>query len=144
MPVIQIQVSDETSRDTMKRIRKRVRQAVLDTLAPKETGCDYVTICGVVAETGDGVPLIQIDLRPGREQARKRALIDAISRILSDEIDVAAEDLYVLFREFEARHHYKGATQLRDWIPVNDLYEVETKEGLINPSSCLLKLSNTH
>ena len=75
MPVIRVEVPDNTDRETMLRIRQGVKQAVLDTLAPKETKYDYVAVSGVVAEIGDGVPLIAVDLRPGREVARKKALV---------------------------------------------------------------------
>lgn len=37
MPVIRIEVPEGTERDIKKRIRESVKQAVLDTLAPKET-----------------------------------------------------------------------------------------------------------
>jgi len=121
MPVIRIEVSDETDRGVMRRIRQGVKQAVLDTLAPKETKYDYVAISGVVAEIGDGVPLIMVDLRPGREVARKKALVDAIAAILKAEINVEPEDVYVLFRETLAADHYTGGVPLKEWVPASEL-----------------------
>ena len=44
MPVIRIEVPEGTPQDTKKRIREGVKQAVLDTLAPKETKYDYVAV----------------------------------------------------------------------------------------------------
>ena len=77
MPVIRIEVPEGTSLDKKSRIREGVKQAVLDTLAPKETKYDYVAVREVFGEIGDGVPLITVDLRPGREAERKKALVDA-------------------------------------------------------------------
>ena len=50
----------------------------LDTLAQKETKYDYVAVSEVFGEIGDGVPLITVDLRPGREAERKKALVDTV------------------------------------------------------------------
>ena len=49
----------------------------------------------VVGEIGDGVPLVEVDLRPGREPERKKALVDAIAEILNDTMGVEAADVYV-------------------------------------------------
>lgn len=121
MPVIRIELSDETERAVMRRIRLKVKQAVLETLAPKETKYDYVAVSGVVAETGDGVPLITVDLRPGRDAARKKALVDAITAILKAETGVVPEDVYVLFRETPAPDHYTGGVPLKEWVPASEL-----------------------
>ena len=40
---------------------------MLQTLAPKEAKYDYVAIREVLGEIGDGVPIVTVDLRPGRE-----------------------------------------------------------------------------
>ena len=76
MPVIRIEVPEGTSTDTKRRIREGTKQAVLDTQAQKETKYDYVAVSEVFGEIGDGVPLITVDLRPGREAERKKALVD--------------------------------------------------------------------
>ena len=67
MPVIRVEVPAGTSVDTQESIRTAVKAAVLRTLAPKETRYDYVAVREVVGEIGDGVPLVEVDLRPGRE-----------------------------------------------------------------------------
>ena len=97
MPVIRIEVPGGTSVDSKRRIRDCVKQAVIDTLAPKETKYDYVAVKEVFAEIGDGVPLVTVDLRPGREAERKKALTDAIAAIMKTELNVDAKDLYVLY-----------------------------------------------
>jgi len=119
MPVIRIEVPKGTPDATQASIRVAVKEAVLKTLAPKETKYDYVAVREVVAEIGDGVPLIEVDLRPGREPERKKALVDAVVAILQSEMRVAKQDVYVLFRETPADNHYTGGTPLPAWVPAD-------------------------
>ena len=119
MPVIRIEVPEGTDRGCKTRIREGVKQAVLDTLAPKETKYDYVAVREAFAEIGDGLPLVAVDLRPGREPERKKALVDAIAAILNAELGVVAEDVYVLFREIPAENHYTGGQPLPAWVPAD-------------------------
>lgn len=121
MPVIRIEVPEGTLQDTKRRIREGTKQAVLDTLAPKETKYDYVAIHEVFGEIGDGVPLVTVDLRPGREPERKKALADAIAKLLKIELNVEASDVYVLYRENPAENHYCGGEPLADWVPASEL-----------------------
>ncbi len=62
MPVVRVEVPKPTADDVQRRIRTAVKQAVLDTLAPKETKYDYVAVREVVGDIGDDVPLITVDL----------------------------------------------------------------------------------
>ena len=119
MPVVRVEVPKGTPDVAQGRIRDAVKEAVLRTLAPKEARYDYVAIQEVVAEIGDGVPLVTVDLRPGREAERKKALVDAIAAVLKAEMDVAPEDVYVLFRENSAENHYCGGTPLPAWVPAD-------------------------
>lgn len=119
MPVIRIEVPEGTSQQTKKRVRERVKQAVLTTLAPKEIKYDYVAVREAFGELGDGLPLVTVDLRPGREAERKKALVDAIAAILHEELGADPVDLYVLFRETPAENHYTGGTPLPDWVPAD-------------------------
>ena len=119
MPVIRVEVPAGTPADTQKTIRIAVKAAVLKTLAPKETKYDYVAVREVVGEIGDGVPLVEVDLRPGREPERKKALVDAIAEILNDTMGVEAADVYVVFRENPAENHYCGGTPLPLWVPAD-------------------------
>jgi len=112
MPVIRVEVPKPTPEETQRRIRTAVKQAVLDTLAPKETKYDYVAIREVVGDIGDGVPLVTVDLRPGREPERKKSLVDAIAGVLKSELGIEAQDVYVLFRENPAENHYGGGAPL--------------------------------
>jgi phenylpyruvate tautomerase PptA (4-oxalocrotonate tautomerase family) len=70
-------------------------------------------------EIGDGLPLVTVDLRPEREAERKKALVDAIAKILQIELGVVPTDLYVLFRESSAENHYTGGTPLPPWVPAD-------------------------
>lgn len=121
MPVIRIEVPEGTSREKKQRLREGVKQAVIDTLAPKETKYDYVAIREVFGEIGDGIPLVTVDLRPGREADRKKALTDAIAALLKAELNVEPVDVYVLYRENPAENHYCGGTPLPAWVPASDL-----------------------
>ena len=119
MPVIRVEVPSGTPADTQEAIRTAVKAAVLQTLAPKETKYDYVAVREVVGEIGDGVPLVEVDLRPGREPERKKALVDAIAGILNDTMGVEAIDVYVVFRENPAENHYCGGAPLAPWAPAD-------------------------
>jgi phenylpyruvate tautomerase PptA (4-oxalocrotonate tautomerase family) len=119
MPVIRIEIPEGTPMEIKRNIRNGVKQAVLDTLAPKETKYDYVAVREVFGVIGDGVPLVTVDLRPGREAERKKALVDAIAAILKTELNVASEDVYVLFRENPAENHYCGGEPLPGWVPAD-------------------------
>ncbi|MEO1192314.1 MAG: tautomerase family protein [Pseudomonadota bacterium] len=119
MPVIRVEIPEGSAPDLKARIRQKVKEAVLTTLAPKEVKYDYVAIREAFGEIGDGLPLVEVDLRPGREPERKKALVDAIAAVLHDEMGVAAEDLYVLFRETPAENHYTGGTPLPAWVPAD-------------------------
>ncbi|MEM7404106.1 MAG: tautomerase family protein [Pseudomonadota bacterium] len=121
MPVIRIEVPEGTAHEIKHRIRLGAKQAVLDTLAPKETKYDYVAVREVFAEIGDGVPLVTVDLRPGREPARKQALAEALAALLKRELDVEPHDMYVLFRENPAENHYCGGEPLPPWVPASAL-----------------------
>ena len=46
--------------------------AVSATLAPKQVKYDYVSIREAFGVIGDGLPVIDVDLRPGREPERKK------------------------------------------------------------------------
>lgn len=119
MPVVRVEVPEGTGQETKARLRQAVKQAVLDTLAPKEAKYDYVAVREVFGEIGDGLPLVTIDLRPGREPERKKALVDAIAAALKTELGVDPAELYCLFRENPAENHYTGGTPLPAWVPAD-------------------------
>ena len=121
MPLIRVVVPEGVSTGKKNKIRTEIKDAVLRTLAPKETKYDYVSISEALGVVGDGLPVVDVDLRPGRSSERKKALVDEISRILFKELNVKEEDIYVLFRENPAENHYTGGTPLPEWKPASEL-----------------------
>ena len=121
MPLIRVVVPEGTSPEKKHTIRTNIKEAVLRTLAPKETKYDYVSISEAFGVVGDGLPVVDVDLRPGRSPERKKALVDEISRILLEELNIKENDIYVLFRENPAENHYTGGTPLPEWKPASEL-----------------------
>ena len=121
MPLIRVVVPEGVSTEKKNKIRTEIKDAVLRTLAPKETKYDYVSISEALGVVGDGLPVVDVDLRPGRSSERKKALVDEISRILFEELNVKEEDIYVLFRENPAENHYTGGTPLPEWKSASEL-----------------------
>ena len=95
-----------------------MRQRLLLALTLASFTANSETIRGRVV-TDDGMPLVEVDLRPGREPERKKALVGAIAEILNDTMGVEAADVYVLFRENPAENHYCGGTPLAPWVPTD-------------------------
>ena len=75
MPLIRIDVPEGVSTDIKKKIHSKVREVVLKTLAPKEVKYDYVSIREAFGYIGDGLPVIDVDLSPGRDTRRKKRLL---------------------------------------------------------------------
>ena len=121
MPIIRITVPEGTASSKKDLIRTDIQSAVWRTLAPKETKYDYVSVSEAYGVIGDGLPVVDVDLRPGRSPERKKALVDEIALILLDTLSVKAEDIYILFRENPAENHYTGGTPLPEWRPASDL-----------------------
>lgn len=119
MPVVRVELPLGISAQKKAELRLAVKGAVLKTLAPKESKYDYVAIREVFGEIGDGVPIVTVDLRPGREQERKAALARAIAKALGDTLGIKPEDVYVLFRETRAADHYCGGKPLAEWVPAD-------------------------
>ena len=67
---------------------------------------------------GDGLPVIDVDFRPGREPERKK-LVYGIANVLKETIDIDPVDIYCIFRETEAGDHYTGGQPLPDWVPAD-------------------------
>lgn len=119
MPIVRIELPQGIAEEAKARTRDAVKAAVLQTLAPKETKYDYVAIREVFAAIGDGVPVVTVDLRPGRDASRKAALAHAIAASLHATLGIEERDVYVLFRENPAENHYCGGHPLPDWVPAD-------------------------
>ena len=105
MPLIRISVPEGPATEKKQIIHKRVREVVLKTLAPKQVRYDYVSISEAFGIIGDGLPVIDVDLRPGREPERKKGLVDGIAEVLNETMGVDAEDIYCILRETPAADH---------------------------------------
>ena len=119
MPLIRIDLPEGTEIEKKQVIHKRVREVVLRTLAPKQVKYDYVSIREAYGIIGDGLPVIDVDLRPGREPERKKGLVDGIAEVLNETMGVKAEDIYCIFRETPASDHYTGGEPLPEWVPAD-------------------------
>ena len=71
MPLIRIDIPAGISFNIKKEIHTKARQVVIKTLAPKEVKYDYVSIREAFGFVGDGLPVIEVDLRPGRDAIRR-------------------------------------------------------------------------
>ena len=119
MPLIRIDVPEGTETKKKQIIHKRVREVVLRTLAPKQVKYDYVSIREAYGIIGDGLPVIEVDLRPGREPKSKKGLVDGIAEVLNETMGVKVEDIYFIFRETPASDHYTGGEPLPEWVPAD-------------------------
>lgn len=119
MPIVRVELPYGFSQEKKAQARLAVKHAVLKTLAPKESKYDYVAIREVFGDIGDGVPVVTVDLRPGREQERKSALAAAIAQALGEVAGIRPDDVYVLFRETVAANHYCGGKPLAEWVPAD-------------------------
>ena len=117
MPLIRVNLPEGISNEKKGQIKNRIKDAVLKTLAPKEIKYDYVSIISAYGEIGDGLPVVDIDLRPGREPERKKILVDQISIILEEILNINPQDVYCIFREITAENHYTGGNPLPMWVP---------------------------
>ena len=61
MPLIRVVVPEGTSPAKKHNIRTNIKEAVLRTLAPKETKYDYVSISEAFGVVGDGLPVVDVD-----------------------------------------------------------------------------------
>ena len=119
MPLIRIDLPEGTPNNIKTTIQKKVRHVVLMTLAPKEVKYDYVSIREAHGIIGDGLPVVDIDLRPGRDANRKKALVDGISEVLKESLNINPIDVYCIFREINAENHYTGGQPLPPWVPAD-------------------------
>ncbi len=119
MPIVRADLPQGLSDATKAALRQALKAAVVRALAPKETRYIYMALREVFAPLGDGAPTVTVDLRPGRESARKAALASAIAEAMLSAAGIAAEDVYLLFRETPAENHTCGGTPLPNWVPAD-------------------------
>ena len=107
MPIVEIQVPKNVGDEaTLERVRVACRQHVLDTLSADRAHHDYVTIVEVLGKPGDGVPVVKVDQRPGREKWRKEQFSKRIAKTLADELGLQENHCFVVFRESATEHNF--------------------------------------
>ena len=50
----------------------------------------------------------------------KKALVDGISEVLKETLNITKEDVYCLFGETPAHNHYTGGESLPEWVPSDE------------------------
>ena len=108
MPLNRIDVPEGISTVIKKQMHSQVREVVLKNLASKEVKYNYFSIREAFGYIGDGLPVIDVHLRPGRDATRKQALVEGISEVLKETLNITKEDGYCLVRETPAHNHYTG------------------------------------
>ena len=107
MPIVQIHLPKNAGDEaTLERIRVACRQHVLDTLSADRAHHDYVTVGEVLGKMGDGVPLVKVDQRPGREKWRKEQFSQRIAKTIADELGCKETHCFVVFRESPTEHNF--------------------------------------
>ncbi|CAK9078400.1 Tautomerase domain-containing protein [Durusdinium trenchii] len=107
MPIVQIHLPKNCADEaTLERIRVACRQHVLDTLSADRAHHDYVTVVEVLGKMGDGVPLVKVDQRPGREKWRKEQFSQRIAKTIADELKCQENHCFVVFRESPTEHNF--------------------------------------
>ncbi len=119
MPIVRADLPAGYDDAKKEAIRAAIKAAIIEALAPKETKYIYVALRDVFAPEGDGAPTVTVDLRPGREVARKAALAKAISGAFAEAAGTDPKDIYLLFRETRAADHYCGGEPLPEWVPAD-------------------------
>jgi phenylpyruvate tautomerase PptA (4-oxalocrotonate tautomerase family) len=117
MPVVRVDIPEGHSAETKSALKGAIKDAIVETLDPKIPKYIYLSIRDAYGEVGDGLPLVTVDLRPGREAGRKAALVEMLDKAFLDILGIRPDDLYVLFRETPASEHYCGGQPLPDWKP---------------------------
>lgn len=107
MPVVEIKLPKNVASDeTLERIRAATKQHVLQSLSADMAHQDYVVVQEVIGKVGCGVPLIQVDQRPGREKWRKEKFSKLVQETLEQELGIDPQYTFVVFRESHTEHNF--------------------------------------
>ena len=85
-----------------------MRKVVLEKLVLKEVKYNYVSIREAFGIIWDGLPVVEVDLGPGRKTERKKGLVDGIADLLRQTLRIKKEDIYSIFWEIPTHSHYTG------------------------------------
>lgn len=117
MPRVCIDVPMGTDAARIEKLRTAARQATHVHLQTRNPKYDYVAVREVHADLGDGVPVVSVDLRVGRDSASKKAFVAAVSEALCSELHVASADVCVVFREVDASNYYIDGEPIAPFVP---------------------------
>jgi 4-oxalocrotonate tautomerase family enzyme len=116
MPNISVDLPRSSADSVLVAIHQSIKLAVHEHLATKDPKFDYVNIREVVGPIGNGTPMVAVDLRPGRSAERKRAFVDAVSRILKEQLEISREDICVVFRETDGSNYFCGGEPISAYV----------------------------
>ena len=120
MPLVRIDMPEGVSKDNKNKTHSKVKEVVLKTLASKKVKYEYVSIREAFGFKGDSLPVIDVNLRPGRDAIRKKTLVDGISEVLKNTLNISKEEIYYLFRETPAHNQYTGRQPFPEWVPSDE------------------------
>lgn len=107
MPVVEIKLPKNIADDeTLERIRVTTKNHVLGSLSADMAHQDYVVVSEVIGKIGCGVPLVEVDQRPGREKWRKEKFSKLVQKTLQDELGIDPQFTFVVFRESHTEHNF--------------------------------------
>lgn len=119
MPIVNIRLPRNIApEDTLERVRIATKGHVLASLSADQSHHDYVTISEDIAKIGDGVPLVEVDQRVGREKWRKEKFAKLVQKTIKDELGIEETKTFVVFRETTTDHcFYVGDGFLEPFDP---------------------------
>lgn len=116
MPIVRIDLPHGfADADAMEKVRVETKTAVLKTLSPKDSRHDYVVVAEAVGKIGDGMPVVNVDMRPGREPDRKAEFAELVSECLSRNLNIDPKHVFVLYRESDPINFFIGDGFLPEW-----------------------------
>lgn len=123
MPHLQIEINKPIDDDVKVEIANRIKtlfSQVMDTgtghiattIREYET---YALDIGRVKNHGDGVSLINADIREGRTLEQKRQLALGLIQIINDSVRIPKEHIYVTLTEHKGEDFHLNERQLSSW-----------------------------
>lgn len=107
MPVVEIKVpKDIADAETLESVRVATKEHVLESLSADQAHHDYVVVSENIGTVGDGLPLVLVDQRPGREKWRKEKFANLVQQTLEQELEIAPKNTFVVFRESPTTHNF--------------------------------------
>jgi phenylpyruvate tautomerase PptA (4-oxalocrotonate tautomerase family) len=111
MPLVRVDIPEGASRQHKQALYDAVHDGIATTWAKEHI---WIALTDKFSPPGDRQVLITVDLRPGRggEEARLRALFDALAPAFAAHLGTAPEDMIVVVREFGQEACLSGGAAL--------------------------------